>query len=99
MQALEGEEDLRGIEFGLFFWEFILEGEEAEEFSAGAVLEYEVEFILILEALLEFDEEGVLNGGEYFLLCHYVFFLVLLQDVLFLEHLQCVQLVVLQLPH
>jgi hypothetical protein len=33
----------------LVFCEFVLDGEEGEEFSSGAVLEEEVEFALILE--------------------------------------------------
>ena len=37
----------------LFFGEAIFKGEEAEEFSSGAVLEDEVQFFFILKAMFE----------------------------------------------
>jgi hypothetical protein len=43
----------------LFLGEAILEGEQSEEFAAGAVLEYEVKLLVVLEALAEAYEEGV----------------------------------------
>ena len=99
MQRLQSKEYLRCIKFGLFFWEFILEGEQPEEFTPGAILEYEVEFILILEALLELDEEGMLQFTQNILFSHDILLLILLDYVLLLEHLQSIELVVLQLPH
>jgi hypothetical protein len=39
----------------LVLGEFVLGSEQAEELSAGAVLEEEVELALILEAHFEFD--------------------------------------------
>ena len=84
MQRLQSKEYLRCIEFGLFFWEFILEGEQPEEFTPGAILEYEVEFILILEALLELDEEGMLQFAQNILFSHDILLLILLDYVLLL---------------
>lgn len=45
----------------LILCEFVLGGEEAEEFSAGAVLEEEVEFLVVLKAELHLDEEWVFD--------------------------------------
>ncbi len=99
MEGLKGEEDLGGVELALLLGEFVLEGEQPEELAAGTVLQYEVEFVLILEALLEFDEERVLQLAEDGLLRHYVLLLVLLDHVLLLQHLHRVHLLVAQATH
>lgn len=39
--------------------ELILQGKQSKELAPGAVLQHEVQLMLILEALLEFDQEGM----------------------------------------
>lgn len=81
----------------LVFGQFVLRCQKAEQFSSGAVFEEEVELAFILEAHFELDQEGMLDGRQDFLLGHDVFFLVLLEDVLLLEHFEGVELVVFEL--
>lgn len=83
----------------LFFGEAVFEGEEAEEFAPGTILEDEVEFFLILEAVFEVHEEGVVEFGEDAFFGHDVLLLVLFEDVLFLEDFHGVDLVVVLAPH
>ena len=84
---------VRGL---LFFGEFVLSGEEAEQLAAGTVLQEEVEFAVILETHFHADEEGVLDLGEYLFFGHDVLLLVLFEDVLLLELLEGIELVVLE---
>lgn len=72
----------------LIFSKFIFDGKEIEKFSPGAVFEDEIEFFLILEAPMEFDEEGMIDFGEDGLFGHDVFFLIFFDDVSFLEHFE-----------
>jgi hypothetical protein len=97
VKSIKSEENLSGIEFGLFFGESVFQGEKAEELASRAVLEDEVEFVFVLEALLQAHKEGVLEFDENGLFGHDVFFLVLLQDVLLLEDFHRVDLLVFQL--
>ena len=83
----------------LLFGEFVLGGQEAEEFSAGAVLQEKVELAVILETHFHADEEGVLDLCEYLFFGHDVLLLVLLEDVLLLELLEGIELVVLEVAH
>ena len=83
----------------LFFGEAVLEGEQSEEFSPGAILKNKIEFFLILKAVLEMHEEGVVEFGEDAFLGHNIFFLVLFEDVLLLEYFHGVDLVVSFPPH
>ena len=45
----------------LLLGELVLEGEQPEQLAARAVLKHEVELLLVLEGLPEFDEEGVIE--------------------------------------
>lgn len=83
----------------LIFLEFILGSEQTEKFASRAILQQKIQFFLILETHLHFDEEGVFDLRKNLLLGHYVFFLILLENIFFFENLQCVKLVVLQVPH
>lgn len=52
-----------GVEFSLLLCEFVLDREQSEQLAAGAVLEDEVEFFVVLEGGFEFDQEGVIDAG------------------------------------
>jgi hypothetical protein len=106
VEGVKCQEDLSRVELAsevklgiLFFGEAVLEREESKELSPWAVLQNKVELLVILEALAEANEEGMRDGGEYLLLIHDVLFLVLLEDVLLLEHLHRVDLLVLLAAH
>lgn len=83
----------------LIFGEFILSREQTKQFPSWAILKQEVQLPLILEAHLKLDEEGMLNDRKDLLLRHYMLLLILFEDVFLLEHLQCIELVVLEMPH
>lgn len=84
MKSVEGEKDLSGVEFGLFFGKTVLQGEKSKELAPWTILEDKVEFVLILEALFETNKEGVLQFNENGLFSHNIFFLVLLENVFLL---------------
>ena len=67
MQLLQGQDDLRGVEFCSRLWgwvlvlaEFVFYGEQVEELAARAVLEHEVELLLVLETPVQLDQERMI---------------------------------------
>lgn len=94
MKCFKGEQYLSSIKFGLFFMEFILQREKSKQLPAGAVLEDEVKFMLILKRLFEFDQKGVVQLYQYGFFSHDIFFLMFFNDIFFLEHFHRVHLLI-----
>jgi len=78
----------------LLFGEFVFEGEESEELASWTVLEYKVEFFIILEAAFKFDEKGVMHIAEDAFFRHDVFLLILFNNVFFLEDFHRIDLLI-----
>ena len=77
----------RGV---LVFCELLSVCEDGEEFSSGAIFECEIEFFLILEGFFEFDEEGVVDFGQYLFFHHDLFLLIFGGDEVLFKYFDCV---------
>lgn len=74
--------------------QLVLGRQQFEELAAGAILQDEVELLLVLEAGDHLHQEGVVDASQYLLLGHDVLLLILLDDVFLLEDLEGEQLAV-----
>jgi hypothetical protein len=68
----------------LLFGKFILERKEAKELSSRTILKHEIEFFIILKALLQLDKKGMVQLAQDVFFGHDILLLVLLEDVLLL---------------
>ena len=59
-QVLEGEHDLGCNMLGKICFQAVLSLQKVLQAAPGAVLHEQVEFVLVLEGLVEFDNRGVI---------------------------------------
>ena len=79
----------------LYLIESLFLREESKELSSGTVLKDKKYFLLVLEGRINFNKEGVLDGGKYVSLHHNSFDLILFLNIFLFHRLDSIKLSIL----
>lgn len=75
----------------------MLLGKQAEKFAPGTELESKVEFLLVLEGIIELNDKRMIHADQNVSFYHNMHFLFALLDVFFLQYLHGIDLTVIVL--